>query len=241
MPPWWNASGGKGIEQTTLYLPPGTRAYGALEQRVPTIGLPTDIDPTSPRRASSATASGLPDAALTSAGQGGGGDLPVPGQKAYTHARVYDDAGSPGISRLRCPARGLLRDGEHRHPGVGLRRSMAGLRAPLSTLHAKPRGPPCMTRGQCGSLHLHCRGLPPPTSCRSPGARVHPIKAFSVSSVRERMRQAPSNRSVMPSKAAGVAPPYNKLARKNPNAFTVERAADAYLALLLDPRRAPPP
>ena len=32
-----------------------------------------------------------------------------------------------------------------------------------------------MTRGQCGSLDPHCSGLSPPTSCRSPGAPVHPI------------------------------------------------------------------
>jgi hypothetical protein len=31
------------------------------------------------------------------------GDLPVPAQKAYVHARVYDDAGSTSISRMRCP------------------------------------------------------------------------------------------------------------------------------------------
>src|SRR5271163_2448409 len=32
---------------------------------------------------------------------------------------------------------------------------------------------PCITRGQCGSLLLHRDGLPPSTSCRSPGAPVH--------------------------------------------------------------------
>jgi hypothetical protein len=35
---------------------------------------------------------------------------------------------------------------------------------------------PCITRGRCGSLHLHRDGLPPSTSCRSPGAPVHSIK-----------------------------------------------------------------
>jgi len=35
---------------------------------------------------------------------------------------------------------------------------------------------PCITRGRCGSLHLHRDGLPPPTYCRSPGAPVHSIK-----------------------------------------------------------------
>ncbi len=34
---------------------------------------------------------------------------------------------------------------------------------------------PCITRGQCGSLLLHRDGLPPSTSCRSPGAPVHHI------------------------------------------------------------------
>jgi hypothetical protein len=38
-----------------------------------------------------------------------------------------------------------------------------------------PRGTPRMTRGRCDSLRLHRRGLSPLTSCRSPGAPVHPI------------------------------------------------------------------
>ena len=50
------------------------------------------------------------------------------------------------------------------------RGSMAGLHVPLSTLHVAPRGTPRMTRGQCGSLCLHCKGLAPSTPCRSPGA-----------------------------------------------------------------------
>src|SRR3954452_6118623 len=47
---------------------------------------------------------------------------------------------------------------------------MAGLHAPLPTLRRSPRGDRRTARGQCGSLDLHCRGLPPPTPCRSPGA-----------------------------------------------------------------------
>jgi Phage integrase, N-terminal SAM-like domain len=35
-----------------------------------------------------------------------------------------------------------------------------------------------MTRGRCGSLNLHRKGLAPSTSCRSPGAPVHPISFF---------------------------------------------------------------
>src|SRR6266404_6106133 len=43
---------------------------------------------------------------------------------------------------------------------------MAGLRAPLSTLHCHPHGKQRMTRGQRRSLLFHCGGLPPPTPCR---------------------------------------------------------------------------
>ena len=39
---------------------------------------------------------------------------------------------------------------------------------PLSTLRVLPHGSvPRMTRGQCGSLLLHCNGLSPSISCRS--------------------------------------------------------------------------
>jgi hypothetical protein len=76
----------------------------------------------------------------------------------------------------------------HMH-GVGtqnrnFRGSMAGLRAPLSTLRRGPHGQPRMTRGRCGSLLLHRKGLAPSTPCRSPGAShmfsgVPPIAAGS--------------------------------------------------------------
>src|SRR6202023_1138726 len=56
-------------------------------------------------------------------------------------------------------------------PRIGnFRGSMAGLCAPLSTLRRGPHGQPRMTRGRCGSLHLHRKGLAPSTPCRSPGA-----------------------------------------------------------------------
>jgi hypothetical protein len=48
--------------------------------------------------------------------------------------------------------------------------SMAGLCAPLSTLRRDHRGPLRMTRGRCGSLLLHRKGLAPSTPSRSPGA-----------------------------------------------------------------------
>jgi hypothetical protein len=105
------------------------------------------------------------------------GDLPVPEQKDSAHARFYDDAGSASVSRYRRTPCRLLKDGGHRHPEVGFRRSMAGLRTPLSTLRIDPRGPLRMTRGRCGSLNLHRKGLAPSTSCRSPGAPIHPNRS----------------------------------------------------------------
>src|SRR5712692_11531359 len=60
----------------------------------------------------------------------------------------------------------------HRHPGLHcFRRSIPRLYVPLSTLRVLPHSSvPRMTRGQRGSLLLHCDGLAPSTSCRSPGA-----------------------------------------------------------------------
>src|SRR4051812_48687057 len=47
---------------------------------------------------------------------------------------------------------------------------MASLHAPLPTLRRLPHGSRRTAWGQCGSLRLHCGGLPPLTPCRSPGA-----------------------------------------------------------------------
>src|SRR5580704_8101667 len=107
--------------------------------------------------------------------QGQPRDIPVPEQGASAYASVYDDAEPTYVSRSRHGPYCLLQDGKHRHSEVGFRRSMAGLRYPLSTLRFAPHGSPRMTRGRCGSLCLHRRGLSPHTSCRSPGAPVHPI------------------------------------------------------------------
>jgi hypothetical protein len=43
---------------------------------------------------------------------------------------------------------------------------------------------PCITRGRYGSLHLHRDGLPPSTSCRSPGAPVHSINRVTLTARR---------------------------------------------------------
>jgi len=92
---------------------------------------------------------------------GGVGDLPVPVQKMYVHARVSDDVGANKHSHYRACSYCLLPFREHRPPRLIFRRSMAGLYAPLSTLHVWPHDHPRMTRGQCRSLLFHCKGLSP--------------------------------------------------------------------------------
>ena len=129
------------------------------------------VSVTSPPRSSPAMASGLPDAALRTAPQGGDGDLPVPTLETYVHARVSDDAGWHGSSRWRSHVCCLPLPRRHRHPERHcFRRSIPGLYAPLSTLRLRPHSRLRMTRGRCGSLPLHRNGLAPSTSCRSPGA-----------------------------------------------------------------------
>ena len=63
---------------------------------------------------------------------------------------------------------------------------MAGLCSPPPTLRLTPHDARRMTRGQCGSLRLHCEGLSPSTPCRSPGAHwVHfVIRAWRLSTCR---------------------------------------------------------
>jgi len=63
---------------------------------------------------------------------------------------------------------------QRRHPGVAIacamvvqfRGSIPGLHTPLSTLHPRPYARRYMTRGQCGSLLLHCMKLSFTTPCR---------------------------------------------------------------------------
>ena len=98
-------------------------------------------------------------------------DLPVPAQRASTHARFFDHAGSSGHSRSRAHPCCLPRSETRRHPNLDLfRGSMAGLCAPLSTLRSHPHGYERTTRGRGGSLRLPRDGLAPSTPCRSPGA-----------------------------------------------------------------------
>jgi hypothetical protein len=62
--------------------------------------------------------------------------------------------------------------GARRYPGMArFRGSIPCLHVPLSTLRASRYREPCMTRGQCGWLNLHCQGLSPfNTSPAHPGA-----------------------------------------------------------------------
>src|ERR1700730_12977318 len=110
----------------------------------------------------------LPDAdrRCPSAGQTRG--LPVPVQRASAHAqglRPRRTGRALALSRSPC-CLPLFRP--RRRPEISsFRGSMAGLCAPLSTLRRHPRGYRRMTRGQCGSLDLHCKRLALSTPCRS--------------------------------------------------------------------------
>src|ERR1700680_3940800 len=125
---------------------------------------------TSSSRSSSATASGLPDAALGTVSPGRNEDLPVPAQEMYVHAQgLKTTQGGQGPRGDGPVPVAFCMPRRHRHPGLHcFRRSIPRLYAPLSTLRVLPHGSdPRMTRGQCGSLLLHCNGLSPSISCRS--------------------------------------------------------------------------
>src|SRR3954470_18898076 len=123
---------------------------------------------TSRVRASSASTPRLPDADPRYSSAGQTRDLPVPAQRASTHARVLDHAGSGGGSRYRTRPCCLPGFRTRRHPGCSsFRGSMAGLCAPLPTLRRHPRECQRTAQGRCGSLLLHRGGLSPPTPCRS--------------------------------------------------------------------------
>jgi len=126
-------------------------------------------DQTSPAGASSATAPRLPDADHSVKARGQAGDLPVPAQRVFVHARFYDHARSSGRSRYRGRPYCLPPVRQCRHPDRILSRLYGWPVRPLSTLRRRPHGRLRMTRGRCESLR-HRSGLAPPTPCRSPGA-----------------------------------------------------------------------
>jgi len=99
------------------------------------------------------------------------GSLTTPGRPALAMTR--SDVLPSTICTVSAPRIGLFRG------------SMAGLCIPLSTLRRVPHGPLRMTRGRCGSLLLHRKGLPPSTPCRSPGAS-HILSALPPLTTEER-------------------------------------------------------
>src|SRR5260370_4560510 len=128
------------------------------------------ISLTSSSRSSWGTASGLPDAALGTVSPERNEDLPVPAQEMCVHAQgLKTTQGGQGPRDDGPVPVAFCMPRRHRHPGLHcFRRSIPRLYAPLSTLRVLPRGSdPRMTRGQAGSLLLHCNGLSPSISCRS--------------------------------------------------------------------------
>jgi hypothetical protein len=80
-------------------------------------------------------------------------DLPAPVQRASTHARFFDHAGSSKRSRLRARLYSLPPSRRRQHPGYeSLRGSMAGLCAPLPTLRCRPCRRTRTARGRCVSV-----------------------------------------------------------------------------------------
>ena len=125
---------------------------------------------TSSPRSSSAMASGFADAALRTVSPGRNEDLPVTAQEMCVHAQgLMTTRGGQGPRDDGPVPVAFCMPRWHRHPELHcFRRSIPRLYAPLSTLRVLPHGSdPRTTRGQCGSLLLHCNGLSPSTSCRS--------------------------------------------------------------------------
>src|SRR6516164_6443756 len=107
------------------------------------------------------------------ASQDGDEDIPVPAQEVCVHAEgLTTTRGGEGPCDIGPAPVAFCLPRRHRHPGLHcLRRSIPRLYVPLSTLRVLPHSSvPRMTRGQRGSVLLHCDGLAPSTSCRSPGA-----------------------------------------------------------------------
>ena len=127
---------------------------------------------TSRPRASQASAHHLPDAGQALLGLAGGEISRFP-RKELTHMLGSTTApGRQALALARPPVLPSTQRTVSASRGCCFRGSIPSLCAPLSTLHQNPRGFQRMTRGQCGSLHLHWRRLALFTPCRSPGARI---------------------------------------------------------------------
>ena len=102
--------------------------------------------------------------------EGQSGDLPVPVQGVYAHAKALRPrrvrrwlavAPPSMLPSTRPPVSALWIN--------RFRGAIPRLRAPLPTSRLPPHGDLRTARGRCGSLDLHRRGLSPPAPCQSPG------------------------------------------------------------------------
>jgi hypothetical protein len=88
---------------------------------------------------------------------------PAAKRDAVAHRRSAVDTGMQD-DRVRAD------DGAVSVPPTDFRGSMRGPCSPPPTLRLTPHDVRRTTKGQCGSLLLHCEGLSPSIPCRSPGA-----------------------------------------------------------------------
>jgi hypothetical protein len=122
---------------------------------------------TSPDRTSQASALHLPCADHQ---EGQSGDLPVPVQGVYAHAKALRPRRAREALAVACSS--MLPSTRPQALALwthSFRGAIPRLRAPLPTSRLSPHGDLRTARGRCGSLDLHRRGLPPPTPCQSPG------------------------------------------------------------------------
>jgi hypothetical protein len=109
---------------------------------------------------------------------GQSGDLPVPAQRVYAHAKAL----RPCRVRRRLAVAPPFVWPSTRPPVSALwmnrfRGAIPRLRAPLPTSRLPPHGDLRTARGRCGSLDLHRSGLSPPAPCQSPGKSGRSVTA----------------------------------------------------------------
>jgi len=112
----------------------------------------------------------MPSPCGPSGHDGQSGDLPVPVQGVYAHAKALRPRRVRRTLALAPPSVWP----STRPPVSALwinrcRGAIPRLRAPLPTSRLPPHGDLRTARGRCGSLDLHRRGLAPPAPCQSPG------------------------------------------------------------------------
>jgi hypothetical protein len=123
----------------------------------------------------------LPSLCGPSGHEGQSGDLPVPAQGVYAHAKALRPRRVRRTLALAPPSVWP----STRPPVSALwinrfRGAIPRLRAPLPTSRLPPHGDLRTARGRCGSLDLHRSGLAPPTPCQSPGKSGRSVTAACV-------------------------------------------------------------